>query len=1317
MKIELPIGVWNRTSGTMNFPDLHHLQRLRDDLWKTPIRGQAAVMIGAGFSLNADPVPGERRPFAVWWELASEMFQKLYPGDLNDLGYRDKRLQAIAGLGGIALASEYEAAFGRLSLDQLLLQMLPDSRYLPSKLHRLLLELPWADVFTTNYDTLLERTVVDERYYQLIINADDLPGSSQPRIVKLHGSFPSQRPFIITAEDYRTYPVRFAPFVNTVQQALMENTLVLLGFSGDDPNFLFWSGWVRDHLGATAPRIYLCGVLNASGPQRRLLESRGVIPIDLASVVQDAQSMPGKSRHAQALEWLLLSLKNGRPRDPLRWPESGSFYVAQPTHLPSLLPPPAIALESEPLHPERLPSQPNVVDQSEFEKLLGCWIQVREAYPGWLIAPNNVRRHLWRFSHYWIDPILNPSSPLEPTFHLSLAYELNWRLERALVPLFLNWVKAIERLLNEIHPKKAVSANHAKKGSTSIEEMWISLAFAVAREAREDFDATRHQGWMDRILPLAQDRPDWLARWHYENCLHSLCRLEQEKIRRHIEEWRPAPDLPLWEVRRASILCEIGDLAEAERISSDALNRIRSGLRGRQLQIELMSLEGWCMRLLGSITQNALFASRGKGLEQTEEQMERFRDRWNQLATFRCDPWQEMEALDLALGSPSPALRPRTKTTRGFDPWTFGKSHYFGDNLDAVLPGFALLRLYEEAGLPLTAGRVSLGVEGLVNACKWVAPMAPFWAPAMLLRAGKKDALLESFDRIRCATISDSEIESLRKWLIPAIRSAINCLPNALVKQPESFSEHVLEGLVELLSRTCMRLSPEHLDEVFQLALQLHKHPAIRLHLSHHDICRPLFRRLFEASSSEQLWSWLPPLLASPIIESEDAKTHMLRESLWPDPMERIDPDFLENPHPATGDSPMNRRIDELIRIVEQDQGEARARAAVRLGICFDAKILTEKQTQDFGKALWSQTDGETGLPAQTRFYKHAFLFLPSKDRVATIEGVRKYVLNQPSLRSVKETAQPDGKKRREFREFGDRNPMVVVANGATRYQWEKDGNGREYVDWTTVEAMQLLNKVVEWWNADKGALATNDTFMNVKENYKAAFSDIVPFLRKVVIPRLQVSNNEELRSVDKLLADLEQHEIPSLSALPSLLCIRPEQADVAATRIRDSFQKGVERDVEDAADAITVWMRFENWQVGPKMPDDLRDELIARVAERQQPGLAHLIARVARAMKDTPAQFTQQHLYKLCRGLDYLKEETKLPDPKEREDVDISSPRIDVNDRPNYRSVCALLASELFTLHNERGLSTPSALQDWKQICATDPLPEVRHNWRAITA
>jgi hypothetical protein len=45
-------------------------------------------------------------------------------------------------------------------------------------------------------------------------------------------------------------------------------------------------------------------------------------------------------RHRAALEWLLLSLRNGRPYDVLDWPDPPAAVAGGHPHLPELLPPP-----------------------------------------------------------------------------------------------------------------------------------------------------------------------------------------------------------------------------------------------------------------------------------------------------------------------------------------------------------------------------------------------------------------------------------------------------------------------------------------------------------------------------------------------------------------------------------------------------------------------------------------------------------------------------------------------------------------------------------------------------------------------------------------------------------------------------------------------------------------------------------------------------------------------------------------------------------------------------------------------------------------
>jgi hypothetical protein len=270
---------------------------IRTALW----RNNAAVMIGSGFSRNAIPIAAKARPFPLWNDLTNKFFDDLYPiGSLPEPQRQAQRANSIHR--ALELAERYEATFGRTQLDNVLMEMIPDGEHQPGDLHQMLMRLPWADILTTNYDTLLERTreSITNRSYDLVQSVADIAHSCRPRIVKVHGSFPSARPFIFTEEDFRTYPRRFAGFVNLAQQIAMENVLCLIGFSGDDPNFLEWTGWVRDHLGEHSPRIYLCGLFDHDEITRSLLQRRNVTALNLSVYFPRASYPDPALRHRLA---------------------------------------------------------------------------------------------------------------------------------------------------------------------------------------------------------------------------------------------------------------------------------------------------------------------------------------------------------------------------------------------------------------------------------------------------------------------------------------------------------------------------------------------------------------------------------------------------------------------------------------------------------------------------------------------------------------------------------------------------------------------------------------------------------------------------------------------------------------------------------------------------------------------------------------------------------------------------------------------------------------------------------------------------------
>jgi hypothetical protein len=122
-------------------PDYPILRQLQCALWSTrDVRG-AAVMVGAGFSKFARLVSQTGRTPPIWRDFELEMRARLH--------------EEGAPADPLKLAEQYQAALGRHALDALIRELVCDQQWTPGDLHSRLLGLPWADVLTTNWDTLL----------------------------------------------------------------------------------------------------------------------------------------------------------------------------------------------------------------------------------------------------------------------------------------------------------------------------------------------------------------------------------------------------------------------------------------------------------------------------------------------------------------------------------------------------------------------------------------------------------------------------------------------------------------------------------------------------------------------------------------------------------------------------------------------------------------------------------------------------------------------------------------------------------------------------------------------------------------------------------------------------------------------------------------------------------------------------------------------------------------------------------------------------------------------------------------------------------
>ena len=706
---------------------------------------EAAVMVGAGFSRTCRrehdaPVP------PLWGDFAARME--------SSLGYAEGK-----GPDALRLAQEYQAQHGEDGLDRLIRELVTDDRWEPSNIHLQLMEFPWVDVLTTNWDTLLERTSpkTPDRVYSCVRTISDLARARAPRIVKLHGSLPSSKPFIFTEDEFRTYPASFAPFVNLAQQVMLENELCLIGFSGIDPNFLAWSGWVRDTLHVSARRIRLVGVLNLTPAARSLLQDRNVTPIDLAPLVEN--ELPNE-RHKKALELFFSALIEAKPPSPFEWVLSRDRFNASP-------------------------SGPDE-DKASRKEVATTWAADRRIYPGWLVAPQRVKQPLL----YSIRTAQRVEEA--PEDHLRFAAERIWRRTIAGATMVPNDIDEADRHFN------AVSCLSPQKRT--------DLCLSAVKHWRKFRDWDRWSTWMRRLAATSgEDAKLWHA---YETGWKAVVDWDDNGVQKATATM--SSDAPIWMMRRAALRSTLFAYREAALDYEAALLSVRQKLRSAPRSAWLISIEGWAA-LFHKVTFNALTDDLTSFAEHdTDETRLRY-------AGAKADPWDEISRRDrLATERTERNRTDREEWALSFKPGRYRPGGVRRLGGDDECPFYGLLDLMERTGAPEQSTYSNLFSDRLVAG--YLALESPDDDDLMTFLARYRGNDVKILDRIltrmRLARLSDIGI----KVLLDNIGNRIDrILKN---RGGRRHDEHV-RFLLALLARVIVRADSARAIEMYQWCLGL----------------------------------------------------------------------------------------------------------------------------------------------------------------------------------------------------------------------------------------------------------------------------------------------------------------------------------------------------------------------------------------------------------------------------------------------------------------------------------------------------------------
>lgn len=1260
----------------MTFPDQRHIDRVCEALWRRSGAG-ASVMVGSGFSRNARTVRPDSKPLPMLDGIAKSLSVKLYPDRPTDQEVPPERV--------LRLAQEYEAAFKATGLHAALRELVPDDDFTPGSFHERLLQLPWADVFTTNWDTLLERAseTVRDRVYTVVRSKHDIPGGARPRIIKLHGSLPDSA-LVLTEENYRTYPTKFSPFVNTVQQAMMETTFVLIGFSGNDPNFLHWSGWVRDHLDEAALNIYLAGFLKLSRPERQMLRDRNVVAIDLA-LHPRADEWPPGLRPEYATKWILSALECGQPYNISKWPtpRPATFCSEDNPLLQPIIRNVSTEPRSEPWGPQQqVPAEARLDIAKET---LDTWRHNRECYPRWLVAPGQVRQAMWYSTERWTPFILPELPGLAALDRLAAIREIIWRYELTLARIPDELHAAAEALLGSIDcTRRTVEGSRPENVDWSATRgVWREVTLALLTAARYRLDGAAFEKHFKAVQSILDDDLEAAHRVKHERCLWALWALDHATVGERLDAWRTDEVDSAWAMRKSAILREIGRKEDADHLTMRVLDRIRANRDGSG-DLGGRSREGWALwSLVETFAHDGSFQTRWDNVQA----------RWDELAVFKCNPHPDVRNLNDELSTDR-----REARVPAFD---LGVRAAESHTIQMVLSPSASrgIRLTEVAGVAPSTG-VRTVVGGLVKrAAEALVSDDVTLGMRQMIRVAASDSdkgLRRVLTRPRVAALAPGSARELARDVQIALKNSVSCIRTT---RDESRFNAVkrASAAMESLSRLLLRLDGASIVAIFNLVLDLYRDVAVIEWPVLHVSMRNLLSRCWESLDDEQRTEQVLDVLEMPIVGLDG---YASAGDQWPDPGEILSKDLSPPVRSEENENRWSSVVATLIRGLETE-GQVRERAAVRIANIALWGRLVRGEMKGVAKAFWSSVGGEgNGLPDGTPLRDYAFILLPEPTvGVGRARFGRKWLSGD--VANVRPTPIYGGKA------IGGE----VVHTDSTRADdilWQAGmsiafvrRHGRT-LDLTNEEKNYLIGVIEQWsqTRAPEPSVVIPEFFQGLRtRSIWDACRGLRWLLTEIEIPSNLVGKLKEQ------VAELIDGGIPAYGIVPGIANASENVPEDVALLMSTGLASDDRKMGESAMWSLHCWMRFASDSaldfVCP--PRHLIREIGVAVATRRGTVLAEALYAAKWVFEYGRDEAGDAIRDLMLKGLGYLVEELRY------DHADTFDGKLDVP-LTRWRSI------EVARAMAGQGLGEHPVVKRWLQVGMDDPLPEVRHvanRWR----
>ncbi|MDE0088572.1 MAG: SIR2 family protein, partial [Candidatus Poribacteria bacterium] len=670
--------------------------------------------------------------------------------------------------------------------------------------------------------------------------------------------------------------------------------------------------------------MYLIGLFSLSDAQKKLLERRNIVLVDLS----EYPDVNGD--HYKALKQFLDYLLSRKAEDNrLGWPEDG-------------------VLLSPDQQSEKL---------AQLTKLLPVWKKQRLLYPGWVVVPEDRRGSLWSFTKYWIN-YLSEQDNISNFIDLQFVFELNWRMEKCLCPILDEQATFFEAILNRYLPLsdidlslEQISAipeemNSQELNKSDIRNMCHYLLLSMMRYYREEGLLEKWETFRDKIQQdMVNLSSEHKAGFHYECALYAFFGLNLPGLKKQLAEWSVNESLPFWEAKRAGLLAEIGQIDEAKKILENSLINIRSKLNLKPITTDysLVSQEAFVMLLLKYVQMSISSIQTGRSESNFQELEREFTDRWNTLKQYKCDPQNELKMFERSLERP-PEKRSQVTKKKEFDIGRFTQTHHFNRWNSEALTAYSFLRFCEDAGIPFRIPGVTVVKNTAEGTLSRIADYSPYWAMVSMVRIGDAKVIDEIFNRASLSHIEIAAADSLIAQYLKTLEQSIADIRSGNSFYGDNFGIILAKVVPEILSRLCCKCSLGAKGKLLDFLLGVYQSE----HRSNYGGIQNLTKRLLIAFSVQQRFDLIPKLLDFPVL----GNLNPLEESEFIDPFQCLE---LDRELTEKGDKPIipYEKIEGLLEKALSNDANVREWVVLILVNLYDLGLLDSDQTDRFTDVLW----------------------------------------------------------------------------------------------------------------------------------------------------------------------------------------------------------------------------------------------------------------------------------------------------------------------------------------------------------------------------